>query len=495
MWNRFKSAKTVLFVQWTAPTCRYVVVNTGAASPTIVSANSLEIAPDACPAETIQQHLATENIRCRHAVVLLPRSDMDVSELSLPPATDAEITQLVSNAISLELEDSSTERTTDFLVTARSDQHTNVLAFSLETSVIEELTKRFASLQMNLLAITFGGLGASQLLTQLVPVQSATSLVISISDYDIDFSVLNQERPVLFRSLPTADSQSPIQAERLTAEIRRTLAVAHVPVEAPVAIYIVGDMSEQKRLSQLLSQSLATDVSILNPLEKVVLQADIDKSSRYAHLIGIAITHQANQLPVDMLHPHEAPRGTSRWRPVAFTAAALLLMTCLAGYLSLTRQWDQQDALSDKRKQLNQLIQRANKVLTVQDSVLAVQEWRQDDITWLTELQRLSASLPGPDRALIRKLTMTSDGQGNGQIDLAVQVSAPAVITELETAIRAHQHSVTSKRVSGGDETQMLPWTFDTRVIFKAAAAPLAPPPSSASPVSQASTTEGPEDE
>jgi len=495
MWNRFKSAKTVLFVEWTSPTCRYVVVNTGSESPTIISANSLEIAPNACPAETIQEHLAAANISCRHAVVLLPRSDMDISELSFPPATDAEISQLVSNAISLELEDNSTERTTDFLVTARSEQNTNVLAFSLETSVIDELTERFAALQMNLLAITFGGLGASQLLTQLVPVPNATSLVISISDYDINFSVLLEKHPVLFRSFPTTDSPPPVQADRLTAEIRRTLAVAHIPVEDSVAIYIVGDMSEQKRLAQLLSKSLEADVSIINPLETVVLQADIDKSSRYAHLIGMATTYQTKQFPVDLLHPHQAPRSNSRWRPVVFAATAFLLIVCLTGYLSLTRQWQAEHAVSEKREQLNQLIRRANKVLTIHDSVLAVQQWRQDDITWLTELQRLSTNLPGPDRALITKVTMTSDTQGNGLIDLAVQVSTPEVITELETAIRAQQHSVTSKRVSGGNETQMLPWTFDTRIVLKAAVTPLTAPRPSDSPAMKTNVTEGLKDE
>jgi len=78
---------------------------------------------------------------------------------------------------------------------------------------------------------------------------------------------------------------------------------------------------------------------------------------------------------------------------------------------------------------------------------------------------------------------------------LAVQVSAPEVITELETAIRAHQHSVTSKRVSGGNETQMLPWTFDTRVIFKAAVTPLTATRPSVSPAMKTNATEGLKDE
>ena len=490
MWNRFKSAKTVLFVQWTYPNCRYMVVETGSERPKIVAANSLELSSDGSPAEQIQKQLAKENIRCRHVVLLLPRSHIDISDLTLPPATETEITQLVGNAIALELEDNATPRTTDFLVTSRTETNTNVLAFSLKTSVLQEFADQFKSVQMNLLAITLGGLGSSQLLEQLVTPLASTALVISISDYDIDFSVLANQQPLLFRSLPTSDPHLPIQAERLTAEIRRTLTVAHLAIDEPVQIYLVGDMSEQKKLAQLLSQSLSTEVFILNPLETVVLQANIDHSSRYANLIGIAAAYQSNQLSVDMIHPRQAPQARSRWRQLAFAGAAVTAFLFAVLYLSMSRQWQAQENVADKQVQLNQLVKRANKALTVQDTVLSVKQWRQDDITWLNELQRLSVSLPGPDRALIRKITMTSDSQGNGLIDLAVQVRAPEVIAELEAAIRAHQHSVSSKRVSGGDEEQQLPWTFDTRVTFKPPTVPLKlpkqtqlPPSSNSNPV------------
>ena len=103
-----------------------MVVDTGSSRPVVVSADSLELAPGAPPAEQLQQHLAKLNIRCRNVVLLLPRSHMDVSDLTLPPATEAEITQLVGNAIALELEDNTTPRITDFLVTSQTDNNTSV---------------------------------------------------------------------------------------------------------------------------------------------------------------------------------------------------------------------------------------------------------------------------------------------------------------------------------------------------------------------------------
>jgi len=495
MWNRFKPPKTVLFVQWASPTCRYMVVDTGSSRPVVVAADSLELAPGAPPAEQLQQHLAKLNIRCRNVVLLLPRSHMDVSDLTLPPATEAEISQLVGNAIALELEDNTTPRTTDFLVTSQTDNNTSVLAFSVETSFVEKLTESFKSVQMDLLGITFGGLGSAQLLAQLVPPPASTALIISISDYDIEFSVLVNQQAILFRSLPAPDPHVPIQPQRLTAEIRRTLAVAHVATDVPVQIYLAGDMSDQKKLAQSLSQSLAAEVSIINPLELVVLQADIDQSCRYANLIGIASAHQASQLPVDMVHPRQPPRARSRWRQLAFAGATVAAFLLAAGYLSISHQRQAEESITDQKAKLTQLIKRANKALNVQDSVLDVKQWRQDDITWLNELQRLSMSLPAPDKALIRKITMSSDNRGNGLIDLAVQVRSPEVISELEAAIRAHKHSVSSKRVSGGDEKQQLPWTFDTRVTFKAPTVPLDSPKQSESPGTVPGATGGQADE
>ncbi len=109
----------------------------------------------------------------------------------------------------------------------------------------------------------------------------------------------------------------------------------------------------------------------------------------------------------------------------------------------------------------------------MQDIVDAVATWQRTDITWLDELQELSDRFPQRRESLVRRLSAQAASDGTGVVDLSVQVRSPEVVTELESAIRDHRHSVSSKRVTEVADSAELNWSFETRVVFR----PLRKPP------------------
>ena len=417
--------------------------------------------------EQLQEQLATQDIRCRQAVLLLPRADLEVSSHQLPPATNDELPELVDSAVAAEFDDTGGTQVSDFLVTHHDATGSEVLTFSLCDQRKSDFKHRFKAMGLNLVAITFSGLGAVKLLQRVVQRPASTAVTVAIGDADIDLAVTENGRPLLFRSIPCSSEEDRVRAERLSAEIRRTLALVHRGDDDSTRLYLIGDVQKHEKLAQLLAEQLSVSTSVVNPLAHVESAANIETPAHYANLIGVAWAWSGEGLDLDLLNPRRPPRKAGPWRRVAFWGAIAAAIFLGMGYVSWQHKADQLDSINQQKEKLKNLAKRAGKAQGLQEVADATNAWRSDDIAWLDKLHELSNRLPSGEEALIRRMSMSTDSQGNGVIDLAVQVSQPEVVANLEDAVRDELHSVSSKRVTESDEKARLPWTFETRITFR----------------------------
>ncbi len=477
MLNRLNPPKTCMFVQCTQPIHRYLLVERASPVPRILAAGSLD-AEDSRPlAEQLQEQLATHKVRCRQAVLLLPRGELEVTSHQLPPATKSELPELVYNATAAEFDDTAGEQINDFLVTHQDDTGCETLVFSMPDQRIKDYVASFKTAGMKLLGITFSGLGSVELLKRVIQRPAATAVSVAIGDADVDLAVTENGRAVMFRSIPCSAEEDHVRAERLGTEVRRTLALAHHGADEPTRLYLIGDVETHEKLAQLLAEQLSVSASVVNPLNHVELATDIESSSRYANLIGMACAWNGAGLELNFLAPRRPPRKASPWRRVAFWGAIAATVLVGISFVAWKDRTDELAAIDQQKQHLKQLAGRANKALAAQDVADAIDAWRTDDIAWLDELRELSERLPGGEQALIRRMSMSTDASGKGVIDLAVQVSQPEVVAHLEDALRDERHSVSSKRVTESDEKAKLPWAFETRIAFQPADLPELPPP------------------
>lgn len=477
MLNKLNSPKTCLFVQCTQPVRRYLLVERALPFPRILAAGSFDADDSGSLAEQLQEQLATHKVRCRQAVLLLPRSALEVASHQLPPAKKDELPELVYNAAASECDEAAGAQVSDFLVTHQDDTGCETLVFSLPDQRINDFVSSFKTAGMKLLGITFSGLGSVQLIKQVIQHPASTAVTVAIGDADVDLAVTENGRAVMFRSIPYSSEEDRVRAERVGTEIRRTLALAHHAADEPTRLYLIGDVDTHEQLAQLLAEQLSASASVVNPLNHVKVATDIESPSRYANLIGMACAWNGEGLELNFLNPRRPPRKASPWRRAAFWGAIAATVLVGIGYVAWKDRSDELAAIAERKQDLKQLAGRANKALELQDIADAVNAWRSDDIAWLDELRELSERLPGGEQALIRRMSMSTDSAGNGVIDLAVQVSRPEVVANLEDAIRDERHSVSSKRVTESDEKAKLPWAFETRIAFQPADLPELPSP------------------
>ena len=464
MINRKKTSNCVL-VQWGADNCRFIVIDQVDKRPRLLNAGLITCGDPTELGERLSEELAARKIRCRQVVLLLPRSELEVTAISLPAASDEELPQLVENAVAMDVEEPELQ-VTDFLLSNRDDSGCEGFAFSLRKTKLATFRDSFVDAGFRLSAVTHGGLGVVELLRHMVPQSNGVLVSVAIGDSGIDLAVSEAGKTLVCRNVPMTPGEDgfPLQ---LRAEISRSLTMVHKEEDDSHRLYLFGETEQLSGLATELSEKLAFSLSIVNPFDRMSADSrDVD-ASRFANLVGIAHGWVKQELEVDFLRPKRPVPPAGPWRRVAFWGSIAIVALLAFGFVV----WDQRDAqmreIAERSEKLKKLQFRAQKAQGVQDVVVAVDRWRGNEVVWLDELKRLSDSLPIASDALIRRMNLSTDSSGNGVVDLSVQVSRPEVVAQLEGAVRDDTHSISSKRVAESDATARFPWTFDTRVIFE----------------------------
>ncbi|MBM4000813.1 MAG: hypothetical protein FJ297_14955 [Planctomycetes bacterium] len=457
-----------LFAQWTPASCRYVLARRGNPFPTILAADRFEPDPERPVAAQLRERVAATGARCRHAVLVLPRTELEFSTHHLPPATGDELPELVRNAAAAELDESSGTYSSDFLITHQDYSGCDTLVFSMRDERIRDHVGAFESAGFKVAAVTFRGFGASELVERAHGYPASTSMAVLMDDVTIEFAVVDEGKPILFRTIPCAEEDERVRAERVGNEIRRTLALAHAGDDSSVSIYLIGASDDSDALANLLTEQTSLPTATIHPFSYCAEDSESQVPSECAALVGVACAWNRTAIPIDLLHPRRPPVKPGPWRRAVLWGGVAAAVLIALGAMAWKDAADESAAIAERRNEFKQLGARSRRALELRDLVESVDAWRRDEIAWLDRIRELSEQLPDGEQLVIRRMSMSTGSDGNGVIDLAVQVSAPGVVADLEDAIRGRGHSVSSKRVSESDEKAKLPWVFETRVALKA---------------------------
>jgi hypothetical protein len=402
----------------------------------------------------------------QHVILLLPRAELDLCPLKLPPSTPEEMPELVENMITQALDDVASPLVTDF-VTLRDPGE--VLAFALRRDRLNELIQQFAAAKLKLAHATFGGLGAIQLLDQAAKRPTQTSVIVTTTDHDTDLAVIEDGVPTLFRTIPRAAGDEAVP-QQLADEIHRTLTIVGHPDDDAARVYLIGTLEEHEVGAKTLSEGLGLSVSLVNPFEQLDCgrATQPDDTSRFANLVGTACAWNAGEITIDLLAPRRPPVKPSPVRRFGIWGAVAATVLGVCGFMIWDEQATRAEQIRGQQEKLMRLAEQASKSLELQDTVAAINAWRKTDISWLDELLELSQKLPPADQAVVRRITMTTDSQDRGVITLPVQVSHPEILKQLEEAVRDARHSITSQRVTDTSDNANPSWQFTTTIVFQA---------------------------
>ncbi len=461
-------SNAILLVDQGDPTPRFLVATYDQKQLQIVLQGQLVRDQEVTVATQLRNRLDQESIRCTQAALLLSRPTVEFFAGSMPPSEPHELPALVANFVAQETDDAD-DRVIDFLVTSDNKMTTDVLAMTCDRDVVERASHEFKEAGFKLLAATYNGFGAVQLIHQVAHQKLPITIAITSTDSSTEIAVLHQRQPVLFRTIQRGVQPSDSFASVLAAEVQRTLAFIGAGDEDSALIYLMGRTEDLSEVAEVLSETVSSSVTITGVLDRVDCSAieAFEDTTSYAQLIGVAAAIHQDRLIANFLSPREAPPAAQPWRKFAFGAAVAAVVLAVFGYIGWTERAEQWAEIETKQAALAELSKRVNKSAELQDIVDALAVWQRNDITWLDELKDLSDRFPERNQSLVRKMTLTAADNGAGVVDLSVQVNSPEVITELESAIRDDRHSVSSKRVTEVNDSEELTWSFDTRIVFQ----------------------------
>ena len=484
--TRSKRTGPLLLVDLSEQSPRYLVVTRGQDRLNVLASGRMERDEESDVATQLRKELSEASVVCKRAAVLLTRPTIETVSGSLPPASEDELPDLVASLVTQETDDAG-ETVVDFLTipaqpSGSPESSIDVLAVTCHRSMIDSTQAQFKDAGFKLEAVTYSAVGSIQLLREIAHPTLPVVIAITSSETRTELVVLRDDSPLFFRTIQRGSDSSPEFGSVLASELQRTLAYVGTEEEEEdageedsVQVYLIGHKEQLREVAAMLSDTLSCSVSIADITDHVE-HADEELSEHaasYANLIGVASAIENDQLPLDFLNPRRSPEAPSPWRRVAIWSGIAATALLVLGYAGWTERADQLDAIATKKQSLKKLALRANKAHELQDIVDAVATWQRTDITWLDELKELSDRFPQRRESLVRRLSAQAASDGTGVVDLSVQVRSPEVVTELESAIRDHRHSVSSKRVTEVADSAELNWSFEMRVVFR----PLRKPP------------------
>ena len=267
-------------------------------------------------------------------LVGVDRGSVELVHLTLPPAEDEELAELVHNQIFRELHVSPEDGVVDFLAMSRDPaQPRDVTAALLPTAQRERLNETCSEANVKPTRLLLRAYAAASLFSRTAsPPEDVCLLANRIGD-EIDLTVLAEGDVAFSRTIRLPrDLDDSVLIERLTAEIQRTIAVSFQntadlgPVEG---VYLFGGPNEYQHLIETIQEELGVAAMVIDPFVAVdnTDQVPPQNAGEFAPLLGMILDEiRDGTHAIDFLNPRQQPKPPNRNRLYAGIASVVLLI-------------------------------------------------------------------------------------------------------------------------------------------------------------------------
>jgi Tfp pilus assembly PilM family ATPase len=430
-------------------------------------------------------------------IVGVGRDNVQIKLLSLPPAPDNELPDLVRFQAEREFTALGSEAALDYIPLSGSDtmQHT-VLAVALSPAGINEAREVSQAAGLEPDRVTVRALAAVSFVSRAGAIDAGgVSLVVNPLGDEADLSVVDRGKVVLMRTVRLPDSEQAVARQRtLNGEIRRTIAAARQQsADRPVDQLVMCGNSAGTDKVDGLGEDLGIPVTLFDPVANapsgltgtLVPPASL---SRFSAVLGMALAEADRKPPiVDFLNVRrrvEKQRFT-RTHAIAAAAAAIVVLA-IAGTLwrmsaSVTRELaDLEKQIADQEAQLKGFGERLQQYA-------AVEKWKATDANWLEVLTRVSEGLrskpinlsydeyqadpfPINKDIFVKALLFTKPGELNakgGEIQLTQAIARnSAAVTDLQARVRNDPRGLSVKMGPEKDDKTVpgYNWGFSMKI-------------------------------
>jgi hypothetical protein len=472
----------LLAIEWDAREARYVLASGRGAKLTIEEAAALEMPSDVEGAaarravgDLLREALAGKAARAT-TIVGVDRSQIELVTLSVPPASDAELPEIVWNEAMRTTSAIGEDFVLDFVPHAdAAGAVQQVTAAGMSRARLEQLQAVLSGAGASAKSVTVRPYATAALVLASLAEQVQPSLVINVLADEVDLIVLSGGQTVFWRTLRQTDvSRDASAARRLLAEIQRTRVVAqsHTGGKPIEAAYLCGGLDEHPALVDVLRGELPLELTLVDPFQGLGGQAAPEHPGRYSALVGMLASEAAGRRQaIDFLHPRQRPAPPDRRRTFVLAGAAASVVLLFGGYQVWSKFAAADTEIETLEAQLDELDDQFKRAGQRQKVIAAIDDWSTADVNWLDELRDLSLRFPSGRDAVVERLAL-SQGRGEGAtIDMVGIVRDPVVVSHFENQLRDEHHQISSRHMQQRLEENDYTWHFESSIVVAPRAA------------------------
>jgi Tfp pilus assembly PilM family ATPase len=421
--------------------------------------------------------LAARGIGRIDTLVAVGRANIELRQLSLPPAPDEELPEMVRFQAMREFNELDEDWLLDFVpIDEGGEGPRNVLAAAIAPDLVAQIQKTCETAGLAPRRLVLRPCAAASLLGRSQSAGPATlRLLVDLLADEADLTVMIDRRVVFLRTTRVGGDPlaSPEHGQALLGEIRRTMAAAQNQLggRRVESIVLCGRGEQHAALAATVAKELATPTEWFDPFEGLTLGRELkrglpDHPGRFAPLLGMLLAElEGTGHAIDFLHPRRPPPPPSRRNKYVLAGVAVaLLVLSVPAYLYYVRTSlaGEISRLEGEKKLLDAAIAKGNKTKT---TLAEIDKWRGGDIVWLDELRHLCEDFPSAEEAMLTELTLRPRTRG-GEMLMEGLARDSTSIDLMEKDLREGSRRLVGKDTGEAPSPGHYKWRFSSSVLI-----------------------------
>lgn len=410
--------------------------------------------PEGSVSDAIAAALSARRLARLDALVTVGRSSVELRQMSLPPAPDEELPDLVRFQALREFGALEEDWPLDFLPLDEDPaQPRSVLAVAVAGRMVDDIRQCCAAAGVKLVRLGLRPANAASLVLRHAAESAAeVRLLVDLLPGEAELTVLVGRKLVFLRCARLSGDPLADAAPALVSEIRLTMAAAQNQLAGKkvAELVLLGGGPRHADLARTLGDQLATPAVLFDPFEAVALEGQLQRAlpehrGRFAALFGMLSDELAGQAHAfDFLHPRRRPAPPSRrnaYLVVGAAVGAAVLLGLLAGGYQRSHLRTEVQRLQAESRALDKKVAQAARLRKAADEI---DQWLAEELVWLDELRWLSERFPSAEEAMLTQLKM-STGAGRGEMVLDGLARNVDAVTKLDSGLHDARRRVAGK--------------------------------------------------
>ncbi|MDB4458931.1 hypothetical protein N9068_02625, partial [bacterium] len=407
---------------------------------------SVDVAGDSeVASEALKSSLSKHGLSRADAAVIVSRADAEIRELTIPPAPDNEVPDMVRFIANNEFVSLSEAWALDY-VPLRGDatQSRDVLAVGISPELQQRVMSITVAAGLKVKHLLLRPLATIDLLGEELS-DGECRLIIDPNGDQTDMSVVDGSLVLTTRTIRlAASSDVGERTSTLLSEARRTLASAKSALgnRNISEVVVFGESEHYVNLAKEIETKLELSVRLVMPSQFASIASGCElpeSSERFAGVLGALEKQSTNdKYRLDFVNPRKpivVKSDHSRRYQIGAVAAAVFVIAIGWGWWVLSQQTSEINRLKEDLaylKRLNLGVDDNPSVDQINGEVAKIDDWKMADINWLEELGEYSERSLTPDDTIVDVFDAVTGLKAGGNARIVVNMRTTAVGKEAE---------------------------------------------------------------